>query len=454
MRRLAFSLILIVHPAGLAAQLPSVTLYERGTALVRREFAAEVPRGESTLDLTVEDLDPASLFSTDPTIRIHRVEVRGPSTYDEALAAAAGVELTFVTTRGDSARATPVGPGQFRLADGRITYAAPGMAIFPAALAPSGVTLRLHLSSESVRHAIGLGYLVNGGGWGATYQVVVGRGPGRVLGNVLVRGEGLGLDSARVTLASGFQISSPPVSLRSVWRDRESGLVIRGASQSAEGFSSAVLSYTPPRADPLGDGVLYELAAPVVFGVDRLAMVDLLDGIETPVVATFAARSRQTGFTWTDTRPDTLTLTRDYLVRRARGTAFGDRPLPAGQVRILALDAGGRPQLLGNASIDRLDPGEDLVVRTTGATGITVVRRLSNYEQVNPRSAFVTVTTEVTSSLDSAVAIQVFDRSPQGTTITEHSHPFLPGDGDTIRFPVALAARGTVILHHLVRIDR
>src|SRR2546426_6925434 len=52
---------------------------------------------------------------------------------------------------------------------------------------------------------------------------------------------------------------------------------------------------------------------------------------------------------------------------RARGTPFGDRPLPAGTVQLYQADSAGRVQLVGEARSDHTAPGRDLRVQSGNA---------------------------------------------------------------------------------------
>jgi hypothetical protein len=60
-------------PIGPSAHLcaqSSLTIYNDGRVLVRRGFAAKVPKGSSAHWLGVGRLDPSSLISLDPAVRI------------------------------------------------------------------------------------------------------------------------------------------------------------------------------------------------------------------------------------------------------------------------------------------------------------------------------------------------------------------------------------------------
>src|SRR5437764_1007212 len=75
-----------------------------------------------------------------------------------------------------------------------------------------------------------------------------------------------------------------------------------------------------------------------------------------------------------------------YTLKRSRGSAFGDRPLPAGTVQLYQTDSAGRVQLVGAARRDHTAPGRDL--RVQAGEGFRVAaetwQNVYNEEQVDP----------------------------------------------------------------------
>src|SRR5437773_12521108 len=63
-----------------------------------------------------------------------------------------------------------------------------------------------------------------------------------------------------------------------------------------------------------------------------------------------------------------------YTLKRARGTPFGDRPLPGGTVELYQPDSAGRVQLVGEARSDHTAPGRDLRVQSGNAFDVTPER--------------------------------------------------------------------------------
>src|SRR5207249_2488411 len=70
-----------------------------------------------------------------------------------------------------------------------------------------------------------------------------------------------------------------------------------------------------------------------------------------------------------------------YTLKRARGTPFGDRPLPGGTVELYQPDSAGRVQLVGEARSDHTAPGRDLRVQSGNAFDVTAERVQTDYSQ-------------------------------------------------------------------------
>src|SRR3989454_12012989 len=87
---------------------------------------------------------------------------------------------------------------------------------------------------------------------------------------------------------------------------------------------------------------------------------------------------------------------------RARGTPFGDRPLPAGTVQLYQADSAGRVQLVGEARSDHTAPGRDLRVQSGNAFDVTAERVQTDYsqEQIPPPKRGMPARQRVMASLD------------------------------------------------------
>src|SRR5260370_5046502 len=58
--------------------------------------------------------------------------------------------------------------------------------------------------------------------------------------------------------------------------------------------------------------------------------------------------------------PDRVPVQVWYTLKRGRGTAFGERPLPGGTVTLYQADSSGRVELVGDTGTGPTAPGRDL----------------------------------------------------------------------------------------------
>ena len=70
-----------------------------------------------------------------------------------------------------------------------------------------------------------------------------------------------------------------------------------------------------------------------------------------------------------------------YTFKRPRGTAFGDRPLPAGTMQLFQRDSSGRLQLVGEAAFDHTPAAKDLRVQSGNAFDVTAERIQTDFHQ-------------------------------------------------------------------------
>ena len=169
-------LALGVLAAPLSAQT-SVTIYNDGRVLVRREVPVAVPKGRSSHRVTLGALDPASLFPLDSGVAITRASYDGATDEGSALRRSVGRRVVFrlpESTDTLSAVVLGVDPLRLQLPDGRITFQPPGAAIYPAEVVVADPTAAIDLLSARERKTLRLGYFTGGATWQASYQVTIG----------------------------------------------------------------------------------------------------------------------------------------------------------------------------------------------------------------------------------------------------------------------------------------
>src|SRR3954468_21786877 len=191
---------------GLAAPLPrgpaapplqaqtSLTIYNDGRVLVRRSVSATIPKGTSSQRLSLGALDPATLFSLDPSVDLQRVSYDGAVDEASVLRRSVGKRLVFrLSDPRDTVSALVLGvdPLRLQLPDGRISFTAPGLAVYPSDVVVVDPTVSLGVRSARAQDQLKLGYFTSGASWQASYQVVLGRDDARVSGMAVLPSETL-----------------------------------------------------------------------------------------------------------------------------------------------------------------------------------------------------------------------------------------------------------------------
>jgi len=152
-----------------------------------------------------------------------------------------------------------------------------------------------------------------------------------------------------------------------------------------------------------------------------------------------------------------------YTLKRARGTAFGDRPLPGGTVQLYEPDSSGRVQLIGEAAIDHTAPGRDLRVQSGDAFDVTAERVQTDYNQETippprrgvPARQRVTAAYKVTITNAKAEAVTVDVREARFGVwrIVDSSVPAEKISATEMRFRVSVPASGEAVLTYTVQIE-
>ncbi|HXW96493.1 MAG TPA: hypothetical protein VEI47_02825, partial [Gemmatimonadales bacterium] len=122
---LALALMLLGAP--LAAQT-SLTIYNDGRVLVRRDIPMDIARAESQHTVVTGPMDPGTLFSLDPDVNLAVGAYDGGTDQQSAIRRALGRRLTFRVGKDTvSAEVVGVDPERYKLPDGSITFQAPGV---------------------------------------------------------------------------------------------------------------------------------------------------------------------------------------------------------------------------------------------------------------------------------------------------------------------------------------
>ena len=460
MAEITASLVLAIT-AGVVplAGQTSLSIYSDGRVVVRRTVPQALQKGRNSFTLRLEGFDGATLFSPDTAVAVVSAVVRPPTDQDAALAAAAGQTLSFVRPRtgggADTVRASVVrsDPPQYRLSDGRYLLSSPGEPLVPAELVRTTPEATITLEATQARSRTELAYVAGGAAhWQAVYQVVLGGARCQVSGSATIASESLRADTAEVQLVAG-----------SINRAQPEAPAPRGYRAKGLALSEVVVT-TGEQA--VGETHVYQLPG----------KVSLEPG--TPVTTALFPRSGA-AYTQELIVPGALPwrgfpgqapgeenrapVQVWYTLKRARGTPFGERPLPGGTVQLYQADSAGRLQLVGEARSDHTAPGRDLRVQSGDAFDITAERVQTDYTQeqlappkrgMAPRQR-ITASYKVTISNAKPVAVTVDVREARfgAWRVTESSVGPEKLSATEVRFRIPVPANGDGTLTYTVQAE-
>jgi len=437
----------------------SLSIYKDGRIVVRQTVPQALTKGRNTLTLRLDGLDPATLFSPDSAVTVLSARVRYASTAAAALAGAVGQTLSFVRAKGDTVKATVVRaePPQYRLADGRFLLEQPGTPLFAAEQVRTNPEALIVLDAARERPRTDLAYVAQGATWEALYQVQVSGARGQVSGTVTVTSQALRTDSASVQLVAG-QINrarapaAPPEAGMRMEADMVSRQAVVASGYAEEQAVGEAHVYDLPGRFALEPGV------PVTTAIFPRASVAVTKDFVVPGVLPWRGWLGQT-----PADANRLLVQVWYTLKRARGTPFGDRPLPGGTVQLYEPDSAGRVQLIGEAAIDHTAPGRDVRVQSGDAFDITAERVQTDYTQETlpparrgvPARQRVTAAYRVTITNAKAEPVTVDVRETRFGVwrIVDSSVPAEKISATEMRFHISVPASGEAVLTYTVQIE-
>ncbi len=444
-------LALGVLAAPLSAQT-SVTIYNDGRVLVRREVPVAVPKGSSSHKVSLGPLDPASLFPLDSGVAITRVSYDGATDEGSALRRSVGRRIVFrLPESKDTLSAVVLGvdPLRLQLPDGRITFQPPGAAMYPAEVVVADPSAAIDLFSTRERKTLRLGYFTGGATWQASYQVTIGGRTARVAGLAVLESQGLRAEKADVQLLAGSvgRADKAPEPPRPMERRLEAAYAMADQAASEQRVGEFHL-YTLPGKSTLLPGLTTSVA--------------LFEPAEVPYERTYEVRGLVPywGILPQEGEESEAPVEVSYTLKRPHKTEFGDRPLPGGVARIYQPDSAGRPQLVGEASMEHTPAGRDLRLAAGIAFDLTARRVQTGYVTRRDSTAAQGVRTVATAdyrvtvrnATDSATTVDVIEERAGEWSVVKSSVPAEKLSTVRTRFRVKVPARGEAEVTYRLRI--
>ena len=440
---------LVLASGALRAQQTSLTIYQSGQALVRRTFPVAVPRGASTLavDLGARNVDPGTLVSLDDGVELRGVTAVSETGVDAALRRAVGKDIDFMVAGRDSAPQFVHGtllsldPQTVRVA-GRVIYGFPGTPAFADSLVALAPSVSVTVEAARARPSLRLAYQTEGLQWSASYTLVVPRNP-RAAGSVaglatIANGGALAFSDAEVQLLAGEvrRASSPP-------RFLQAGVAMRAAVAPA--------AAPEPAEESVGETHVYTLPGTVDIAPGVTQSVALFAQAAVQAEPEYVLRHSIYVYQAQPQAEQDLHAEIGYLVRRPRGTPFGDTPLPAGVVRVMSPDSGGRLQLLGEPQIQHTPAGRELHLVTGTAFDVTAQRTQLTFALDGKRASISSYRVTIQNAKADTVTVQVLDEFPGQFDVLASTVPAERLSASSVRFPVSVPPGGEATLEYRVR---
>ncbi|MDH4130462.1 MAG: hypothetical protein OEW17_03315 [Gemmatimonadota bacterium] len=444
----ALALLLGAAP-GASAQV-GLTMFNDGRVLVRRTVPADLKQGQSEVSVAIGQVDPATVFSLDSSVTILGSRYEGGVDEGSVVRRAVGRRITFLSGR-DTVRAELVGvdPERYKLTDGSVVFGRPGTALWPADLVITNPTLSLNVSTSKPRRALPLGYFTMSGGWEASYHLLMGaKGLASVSGQAVLRAGPLKVKEASVQLLAGDPGRAMPQAPPQAYGDM---MVARANMAKESGVGEATV----------GDVHIYSLPGRVTIEPGVVTTVQLFPPATAGITKTYEAPSANPYYgplpQFGEPMESPIGIT--YTVRRPRKSDFGDRPMPAGTVRLYESDSAGQAQLIGEASAGHTAAGEDLRVSAGVAFDLGATRVQTTYttgrDTTGGRKRTVATAdyrVTLTNARSEPVAVDVLEERGGEWSVVSSSVPAEKLSSTRTRFRVTVPAGGEAILTYRLRV--
>ena len=451
--------LVTLTPAVLHGQT-SLSIYSDGRVVVRRTLPQALQKGRNAVTVQFDGLDPATLFSPDTAVTVTGATVRYPSSAADALNRALGQTISFVSEglgRRDTIKATVVrvDPPQFKLADGRLLLALPGQPLFPSELVRTAPEASLSLEATRNRSNTQLAYLAEGVTWEATYQAIIGGGQATVGGAATVTSQSLRTDSADVQLVAG--------SINQTREPKAPQVEERAARMAMQGVVANGMTVTEAA---VGETHVYSLPARLALEPNAPVTTALFPRTSTPVTQEFVVPGVLPWRGYFGQQPNEenqVPVQVWYTFKRAKGTPFGDRPLPGGTMQLYQADSSGRLQLIGEAAIGHTPAAKDVRVQSGDAFDVTAERIQTDYNQEQlaplrrglPSRQRITASyrVTVTNAKTDGVTVDVRESHFGTWSVTESSVPAEKLSSTETRFRIRVPAGGQTVLTYTLQVE-
>ena len=432
-------------------------IYPDGRVFVRRTIQYPIGRGTTVVPLQIEATLPGSLIPLDSGVSI--TTARTPLLADQGslLRKVVGRRIVFRISATDtvSALVLSADPPRYQLGDGSIVLMMPGVILFPADVIGAGRLANITVESREARPRFDVGYVTIGVWWQAHYSLTLSGRRGLLGGTALVTSEGVGLDSAEITLLEG------PVSRV------QPSLTARTLEERSRLAQVPLLLTGPPPASPPDSIRTYRIPGRYPINPSEIASLPLMaDGVVDVVrvlsVPGILVSGPLSGRISGGSAPIAVSVL--YHLSGDAGSPLAG-PLPSGTARIYGSIGMAATTLVAEAVVPDPSSGGRLDLVAGPTNEVVAIRTLyeGNPEQDTVVSqsgsrtvrALATVydeTIRLQNRTDSTRVVEIVERSSKPWRVVASSVPpeaLAPG---AMRFRIPLPPRGEVAFSARLRV--
>jgi hypothetical protein len=472
------ALVLAALPCVLAAQGETlttrqdqrglaVTIYNDNLALVKDTREVHLPKG--LLDLAFQEVsaqirpetallrnlsDPADFWIAEQNFDFDLL------TPAKLLEKYVGRKVTVVTTRPN-----PDGPGArevreeaevlatnegvvLRFPD-RIETAPSGRIVFPAVPANLRARPTLVVSLHSPRdkaQKLELSYLTGGLSWKADY-----------VASLAPDEKTLDL-SGWVTLTNQSGAAYPDATLQLVAGDVHRAPARKGAPMNlmAAGMAAERARAPEMQEQSLFEYHLYTLDRPTSLKENQTKQVALLTAQGVPVAKEYVLRGDASFYQTRVEEFGTRNKVGVFIQFENREASRMGMPLPRGVVRVYKRDAQGRPQFVGEDTVDHTPKNETVRLKLGEAFDVTALRKQTDFTSLGTVAGFkhtyeTAFQVDLRNAKKESVTVSVVEPIFGDWEIVQKSHPFTKETSGAAKFLVPVPAEGSATLTYRVR---
>ncbi len=349
--------------------------------------------------------------------------------------------------------------------DGQLRFGLPGTPLFPAL--PAGTDLRPTLewqvrAGAPVQGQAEISYLCDGMRWDAAYTVVAGAGDEDAVdfnGVISVENQcGTAFTAARLKFVAG-DVMKVDADGNGAGRFKDMGMLAARAEVAYDGIAARA------EGKAFSDYHIYTMPDPVDLHDRETKQLGFLDakGVASRKVLVYDGQALD----WNQYRgwnADALRSNREFgqgcttkvVVERVIANKAENKlgkPLPAGVVRFYLKDSDGRPEFVGENTIDHTPEGETLRVRTGNAFDLVGERTQTDFTaDTSRRFCDETFRNTLRNHRATPAAVTVVEHLHRSTTweLRTPSTAFTKRDSSTIEFPVIVPPKGETVVTYQV----